>query len=146
MLKQEVDKLESSHTQLAAEAQQASAVSEGSMAHIGALQDDLQTVRTEAAQEKAELQSQHQGEVQELRKELAEVESLRECAARLEERNKELTVEADKGSKMEEQVKSLTLQLEAEQASKNVSGWEHLLVSAKHPLCAGLEGRAGVPD
>lgn len=119
MLKQEVDKLESSHTQLAAEAQQASAVSEGSMAHIGALQDDLQTVRTEAAQEKAELQSQHQGEVQELRKELAEVESLRECAARLEERNKELTVEADKGSKMEEQVKSLTLQLEAEQASKN---------------------------
>lgn len=120
-LKQKVDQLESSHTQLTAKAQEASVAKEDSLTHIGALQDDLQKVRTAADQEKTELQTQHQGEVQELRKKLVDFESLTEHAAQLEKQNKQLTTQVDKGSKMEEQIKSLNLQLEAEQASKKVS-------------------------
>lgn len=145
-MKQNLDQLESSHTQLAAEAHQTSAAREDSLAHIGTLQDDLQKVRTAAAQEKAELQSQHQGEVQELRKGLEEVEGLRECSAGLEERNKELIAQVEKSSEMEEQIKSLSLQLEAEQSSKEVRDSFFCLSSSYHSMCVGLEGRVGAPS
>lgn len=120
MLKQKVDKLESIRTQLAAEAQKASTMKDDSLAHITTLQDDLQKSRTVAAKEKAELQTQHQGEVEGLRKSLAEVEDLRGCVVRLEEQNQQLSSQVDESSKLEEQVKSLGTQLEAEQTSKKV--------------------------
>lgn len=138
-LKQRLSQLESSHAQLTTEAQQASSAKEDGLAQIGALQDDLNKVRSTAAQEKVELQRQHQVELEGLRRDLAEVERLRESAARseeeskqLEDRKKQLAELEDRNrqlAELEERNKKLAL-LEAEskqlaaQADSKVLGLE----------------------
>lgn len=120
-LQLQVVDLETARAQLASSAQQASAAKEDVLARIGALQGEKETVLAAAGREKAGLQAQHRDEVEGMRKGLADLEVLKEMVGRLEEQNQQLAPHVDMCSQLEERVKSLGVQLEAEQTTKKVS-------------------------
>lgn len=123
VLKQSVDLLEASKTQLLAEVQKASSAKDESLTRMDALREEFEQTRDqEIAQERAEMQAQHQDEVDRLKKSLAEMDALRENVGALEERNEQLATQVEKCSSLEQQVDALGQQLEVEQVTKKVRG------------------------
>ena len=116
-LKQQVEELVAAQQALKAAQSAAAAVKNEDSARYKAMEAEAEKVQKEAAQEKAALQAQHREEVVGLRKEM---EATREEGLReLEEERKAQVLAC---SRLKDQIKSLALQLEAEEASKKVRG------------------------
>lgn len=131
--KQKAEALEAAKTQLFAEVQKASSVKDNSLSRMEALREEFEQTRDqEIARERAELQAQHQEEVDRLKESLAELDGLRNSVGTLEERNKELSSQVEKCSSLEQQVAALGQQLEAEQAAKKVKGCECTCMLSPH--------------
>lgn len=123
-LKQQVEQLESAQAQLLAQAQSAaSSAQDQSLARVEALREEFEQSRDqEIARERAEMQAQHQEEVERLRKGAAEEAGrLRESLGGVEERNKQLLVQVETCSGLQQQVTSLSQQLDAEKTAAKVS-------------------------
>lgn len=116
-LKQKVDRSEAANSQLVVDLNLAKG---DGLAHMKALQEDLERSRSADARVKAELQR----EGEELRKGAAEVVTLRETIAqqdgKLAEQGQQLASQVEVNHSLEEKVASLTQQFEAEQTRNKV--------------------------